>query len=272
MNSPGRPKNTIMTTPAAHNPTGRFTGLAELYARCRPGYPESAIDFIVSQCHLGPGSVLVDVGCGTGISARIMAHRGVPVVGIEPNADMRAQAEAEVLPPPFPQPIYRDGKAEATGLPDRHADAVLSAQAFHWFEREAALREFHRVLKPGGWVVLMWNERDESDLFTAAYGEVIRTSVDAAMLESTRARAGEILLMCPLFQHTSKASFTNVQELDEEGVVGRAFSVSYAPKDPAAAEQYATRLRQVFSHFQHGGRAMLRYVTTVYVGQRQTDG
>lgn len=255
-------------TPAAHDPTGRFTGLAELYARCRPGYPDSAVNFILSHCHLQPGSVLVDVGCGTGISARIMARRGLKVTGIEPNADMRMQAEAEVLPAELPRPVYRDGKAEATGLPDGHADAILSAQAFHWFEREAALREFYRILKPGGWVALMWNERDEADLFTAAYGEVIRSSVDAAMLESTRARAGEILLTCPLFQNTSKVQFSNAQELDEEGVVGRAFSVSYAPKDPAAAETYATRLRQVFRHFQNNARVLLRYVTTVYVGQR----
>jgi ubiquinone/menaquinone biosynthesis C-methylase UbiE len=117
------------------DPTARFTGLAEVYAQGRPGYPPEAVDFVLATCHLGSGSVVVDVGCGTGISSRLFAARGLRVIGIEPNADMRARASAErgsVVE-------YHDGRAEATGLPQESADAVLSAQAFHWFEPEPAL-------------------------------------------------------------------------------------------------------------------------------------
>src|SRR5262245_64739900 len=99
------------------DPLGRFTGLADLYAKYRPDYPAEAIDFIQTRCGLGPGALLVDVGSGTGISARLFAGRGVRVIGIEPNADMRARAEAEPLPPELPLPVYRDGQAEVTGLP-----------------------------------------------------------------------------------------------------------------------------------------------------------
>src|SRR5262245_25912751 len=121
-----------MSDLSQYNPTGRFTGLADLYARCRPGYPPEALDFLITHCGLGRGSLLVDVGSGTGISARLFARRGVSVLGIEPNAEMRARAEAESLPPDLPTPVYQEGRAEATNLPDNMANAVLAAQAFHW--------------------------------------------------------------------------------------------------------------------------------------------
>ena len=254
------------------NPTGRFSGLAALYARCRPGYPDAAVDYIVARCGLGPQTRLVDVGSGTGIAARLFARRGVPVIGVEPNADMRAKAEGEPLPPSCPVPRYRDGRAEATGLADGTADAVLAAQAFHWFDAAAALREFHRILKPGGWAVLVWNERDEADAFTAAYGAVIRTAPDTAAVEGPRGRAGEPLLASPLFEDAERVRFTHRQELDEEGVLGRAFSASYAPREPGAAAAFAAALRDLFGRYQRGGKVALRYETTVYVARRRLLG
>jgi len=258
-----------MSRPPDPRPTERFTGLAGLYTQCRPGYPEAAVDFIVARCGLGAGSVLVDVGCGTGISTRLFAGRGVAVIGIEPNGDMRARAEAVATPPAAP--VYRTGRAEATGLADAAAEAVLAAQAFHWFEPAAALREFHRVLKPAGWVALMWNERDPSDPFTAAYGAVVGSTPEAAAVEGPRGRAGEALLSCPLFEEAMRASFPYAQSLDEEGVLGRAFSASYAPRQPQAAQQFADALRAVFARFQRDGRVVLRYETTVYSARRKPD-
>jgi SAM-dependent methyltransferase len=257
-----------MSDLSQYNPTGRFTGLAGLYARCRPGYPAEAIDCVVARCGLGPGSLLVDVGCGTGISSRLFAARGIPVLGVEPNADMRAQAEAEPVPAGAPRPRYCDGRAEAIGLPDGAARAVLAAQAFHWFQAEAALRESHRVLEPGGWVALLWNERDESDSFTAAFGAVIRSSRGAAALEQSRGRAGEPLMASPLFRDGSRVPFANRQELDEEGVLGRAFSASYAPREPAEVEAFAAALRDVFARYQTRGRVVLCYEAALYLARR----
>ena len=211
------------------NPTGRFTGLADTYAKYRPTYPAEAVDFILRRCGLRAGSVLVDVGCGTGISSRLFAARGLQVIGVEPNAEMRAAGEAEAASADHPGPIYRDGTADATGFPPHSADAVLAAQAFHWFEPEPALREFHRILRPGARVILLWNERDESDPFTAAYSAVIRSAPDTAAVEKPRGRAGEPLLHSPWFENAELAVFRNAQTLDEEGVLGRAFSASYAP-------------------------------------------
>jgi SAM-dependent methyltransferase len=252
------------------NPTDRFSGLGDVYARCRPDYPEAALDFIMMVCRLGPASLLVDVGCGTGISSRLFARRGVPVLGIEPNRDMRAQAEAAALPAEAPAPIYREGRAEATGLAGDSADVILAAQAFHWFDAPAALAEFHRVLKPGGWTALVWNERDRNDPFTQAYGAVVSSVPDAAQIEAPRGRAGEALFHTPLFERARRVVFSHRQALDKEGLLGRAFSASYAPREPLAADTFAAALRAVFDRFQQAGRVVLHYETAVYLGRRRS--
>src|SRR6266851_2906196 len=100
-----------MSDVSRYNPTGRFSGLADTYAKYRPGYPNAALEYIQRCCCLGGASWLVDVGSGTGISARLFAARGVPVVGVEPNDDMRARAAAEAITAGFPVPVYRKGTA-----------------------------------------------------------------------------------------------------------------------------------------------------------------
>jgi len=257
----------MAVTPGSQ-PTERFTGLAEIYARCRPSYPVAAIDAILSRTNLRPGSVLVDVGSGTGISSRVFAARGLSVIGIEPNADMRQQAEAALADLPGPKPVYRAGQAEATGLPEAKADAVLAAQAFHWFEPAAALTEFHRIVRPGGWVILMWNERDPSDPFTAAYGALIRSAPEAAAIEVPRGRAGEVLFTSPLFEGAERQVFVNSQELDLDALLGRAFSASYAPHSGEAAQLFAAALQEVFECFERNGRVVLHYETSVYLAHR----
>ncbi len=255
-----------MSDVARFNPTGRFSGLADVYAKHRPNYPEAAVEHIIWQCSLVGDAMLIDVGCGTGISTRQFASHGLQVIGVEPNDAMRARAEAE----PGPSTIrYVKGTAEATGLPDGCATTVLAAQAFHWFDAPKALQEFHRILRPGGWVALMWNERDERDACTTAYGAVMRTGPSAAAVEGPRRGAGEALLHSPLFTEAHKVVFHHEQPLDEEGLLGRAFSASYAPREPQAAEVFAARLREVFAHYQENGRIVLRYETSVYCGKRQ---
>jgi SAM-dependent methyltransferase len=219
-------------------------------------------------------SVLVDVGCGTGIASRLFAARGINVIGIEPNVEMRCAAAAEEVNGDSKKPIltYREGRAESTGLESAVADAVLSAQAFHWFEPVATLREFHRILKPDGWVILMWNERDEQDPATAAYGAVIRTADDAGAIEGSRqTRAGEVLRTSPLFGQAEQVKFHNRQALDLEGLMGRAFSVSYAPREASERGAWADRLQAVFHQYQRNGTVMLRYQTTIYLAQRNGE-
>jgi ubiquinone/menaquinone biosynthesis C-methylase UbiE len=250
------------------DPTGRFSGLAELYARCRPDYPPAALDLVVERCGLRPGNLVIDVGSGTGISARLLAARGLRVIGIEPNADMRRRAEREPTPPNSLMD-YRAGTAEATGLPDAGADAVVCAQAFHWFEATRALPEFVRILKPGGWVALLWNERDVGDPFTRDYGAVVRAFAQAVEVEDARQRSVEAFRTSPLFAKQSLDDFPHEQAATEAEMIGRALSASYAPTEPAEVGQLRTGLQRVFAAYQHGGRVILRYRTSVYLGQAQ---
>jgi SAM-dependent methyltransferase len=246
------------------DPTARFKGLANLYAQSRPTYPPEAVDFVLATCHLGPGSVFVDIGCGTGISSRLFADRGLRVIGIEPNAEMRARASAERRP----AVEYRDGRAESTGLPAAFADAVLAAQAFHWFEPEAALREFHRILRPQGWVVLFWNTRDREDPFTRGYSEIVdrlpdSKRSDAVDFEPTNLTRGG------LFKDAGARRFPNAQVLDEDSLVTRALSSSYAPREKRSRDAYAEAMRGLFRIFVREGRVTLQYTTLVYMAQRK---
>src|SRR5262249_38739044 len=173
--------------------------------------------------------------------------------------------------PGSPAPSYRAGTAEATGLPDGCADAVVSAQAFHWFDAAAALREFHRLLKPGGWAALIWNERDPRDPFTAAYGEIVAASCAARGIEERRHDAGKPLLQSSLFGDGACVTFPHSQTFDEERMLGRALSVSYAPRGPHEREHYVAALRQVCARFQQSGQVVLQYETTVFTARRSLD-
>lgn len=261
----------IMTQDSHAKSADRFTGLAALYAKYRPDYPVAAIDYIIRHSGLTPGVLLVDVGCGTGISSRLFASRGLQVVGIEPNRDMRLQAKAEANTGNTQEEgrvEYRDGQAEATGLDDASAAAVLAAQSFHWFEAGAALNEFSRILQPGGWVNLMWNERDARDPFTAAYGAILRSTPEGQQLESHRSGAGKVLLTAQPFRNAGCVEFEHAQNMDEDQMIGRALSISYAPKDKDAIGSFVDQLREVFARFQQDGRATLRYVTSIYSAQK----
>lgn len=262
------PGQLSMSETPNYNPTSRFTGLAENYALHRPGYPDKALDYIQSTCKLNSKSLIADIGCGTGISSRAFAMRGFSVIGIEPNADMRAKAEKELLAAPYVTPQYLDGTAEATGLENESIDMVLSAQAFHWFRPVETLQEFHRILKPSGWCVLMWNERNESDAFTKAYGAVLRTLPDTISVEQAREGAGDALLESTLFHHSRQVEFRHQHAMNLPGLLGRTFSTSYVPKDLESIAYLTTEMQKLFADFQHDGLVTMCYETSVYLAQR----
>jgi len=130
---------------------------AEAYERGRPGYPAAAVRHIGRVLRVGPNRTVVDLGSGTGKFTRALAPLGSARIAVEPTAGMRRVFERVV-----PHVPVLDGTAEAIPLPDGFADAIVCAQAFHWFRPRAALREFARVLRPGGGVALVWNTRDEA--------------------------------------------------------------------------------------------------------------
>lgn len=154
--------------------TPRVDGFADgaRYDATRPDYPAAALDWIVEGLGLGERSRVLDLGAGTGIMTRQLAARVGSVVAVEPSAGMR-----DVLAASLPGVEALEGSAEAIPLPDASVDAVVVAQAFHWFDAGPALAEAHRVLAPGGGLALVWNERDESVPWVAALSHAMRWDV-----------------------------------------------------------------------------------------------
>src|SRR5262245_53929088 len=254
---------------ADHNPVERFCGLAEIYGRNRPGYPDAALRFILGD--LISDARIADIGSGTGILTRAFALRGWDVIGIEPNAQMREEA-CQTPCNALRRPAYSNGSAEVTGLADSSVDLVVAGQAFHWFDADIALAEFHRVLRPGGVVALIWNHADQSDVLTRGYWQTLRElSTDPEVVREAHHFSGRILLVHCLFTAEEQAIFANLQPVDEEGLIGRACSASFAPRNGPDLEELICRLRALFARHQYAGEVVLRYETIVYRANRASN-
>jgi len=250
--------------PGERDTVGRFSQVANLYDNYRPDYPPAAVDFVLSYAKLEPGMRLIDIGCGTGISSRQFAQRALQVIGIEPNAQMRQIAESLGGPA-----IYREGRADATGFPDSFADVVLAAQSFHWFPSDAALREFSRILKPVGWVALLWNDRDDGDAFTAGFSALIRAhSPDRELSTLTQSETGRELLRNTHFEQAVRFEFPHQTPQTIEQFVGRALSVSFAPREERARQHFDAALRELHHCFATDGIVMMRYRTVLYLARK----
>lgn len=204
-----------------------------------------------------------DVGAGTGISARLLADRGPRVLAVEPNEAMRAAAA------PHPRVTWRRGTAEATGLDAGSVDLIVSAQAFHWFREEEALREFHRVLRSGGRLALMWNRRDRSDAATRGYTDAVRAVHGDSAGESREFDAG-VIHRGGWFAPATVLRWPHHQDLDREGLIGRATSASAVPREGPAHAELLRLLGDAYDlHRDSHGVFRLRYVTELYLAERR---
>jgi SAM-dependent methyltransferase len=248
------------------NATTRFSDRVEKYALYRPGYPPEALQALKTECGLGRDQVIADIACGTGLWTRLVLENGNKVFGIEPNAEMRAAGER--LLAGFPRFASVAGTAEATTLPERSIDFVTAAQAAHWFDRVEARQEFMRILKPGGWLVLLWNERvTDSTAFLRDYEQLLLTygtDYNEVRHERTTDAVNEFYDPAPFQQHV----FGMRQEFDYAGVEGRLLSSSYAPgpEHPQHAPMLR-ELRRIFDAYAVKGRATFEYKTRLYFGQ-----
>jgi SAM-dependent methyltransferase len=249
----------------ASNATSRFSDRVENYVRYRPGYPAQVIQELQSQCGLVPSHVVADIASGTGIWTRLLLENCNRVFGVEPNAEMREAGER--LLAPFANFISIAGTAEATTLADDSVDFVTAAQAAHWFNRERARREFVRILKPGGWLVLLWNERlTESTKFLRDYEQLLLaygTDYEEVRHERTTDAVHEFFDPSPFRER----AFEMRQEFDYAGVEGRLLSSSYAPGPEH--KQHAPMLRElqrIFDANAVGGRVAFEYKTRLYFG------
>jgi SAM-dependent methyltransferase len=254
-----------MSTPKA-NATTRFSDRVADYIKYRPHYPVEILDLLAANCGLTPESVIADIGSGTGFLAELFLENGNPVIGVEPNREMREAGEAYLAD--YGRFTSMDGTAEATRLPGHAMDFVLAGQAFHWFDREKARAEFRRILKDEGIAVLVWNDRRiDSTPFLRDY-EALLQSYATDYNEINHKNIQDPSVFEPFFGGKFfEATFDNIQRFDFDGLMGRLHSSSYVP--PKGHPNYAPlaqRAREIFDAHQVNGRVSFEYDSRVYYG------
>ena len=247
-------------------PTARFSDRVENYTRYRPGYPAEVLEILQNQCGLMRGHVVADVASGTGLFTRLLLENGNRVFAVEPNAEMREAGERMLEG-------YRDlvsinGTAEATGLPSASVDFVTAAQAAHWFDKRRARTEFVRILKPGGWCVLIWHERrTDATEFLRDYEQLLLgygTDYKDVRHEHTTETIHEFYAVATFRESVVEYR----QQFDFDGVVGRLLSSSYAPLEGHPNyEPMMRELERIFRAHARGGKIEFEYTTRVFYGK-----
>jgi SAM-dependent methyltransferase len=230
-----------------------FSRAAAEYERGRPGYPAAALEPLA----LSPDLVVLDLAAGTGKLTRMLVESGATVIAVEPVAEMRAElpASVEVL----------DGTAERIPLADGSVDLVTVAQAFHWFDGDAALAEIHRVLRPGGRLALVWNRRVEDAPVNVAIDAIVdpfRAGAPTHRGEGWRAAFDRTPLFGPLEEHI----FENEQVLDADGMADRIGSISFIASLP---DEDRARVLADARALATGGPVSVPYRTEVHASARR---
>ncbi len=245
----------------------RFSKTIEFYHRYRPGYPQALLELMRAEMAFTTAAIVADIGAGTGKLTELFLEHGNPVFAVEPNDAMRGYAEK--LLGRRANFMNRKGDAARTGLAAESVDVVTVAQAFHWFEPSATRAEFQRILKPGGWVLLIWNKRiDERSAFMQAYNQFLEThSTD---YQDINLRKIDQPAIDAFFEGKPARynSFEHAQQFDLDGLIGRYRSCSYAytPSHPDYGVAIET-LEKLFERHQENGQLDMYYRTEVYYSQ-----
>jgi len=251
---------------SSRHPTARFSDRAEDYVKYRPHYSPEVVQALQQACALRPEHVIADVGCGTGMLAKILLDNGNSVIGVEPNPEMRAAGQEYLFG-------YRNfsminGSAEATTLPNASVDFAVAGQAFHWFRPDETRVEFARILKPRGWGVLIWHDRNVSATpFLQAYEAFVRQYSTDYEQVTHKYLAGYLAL--ERFFSPNKMQLIqqhNQQQLDFDGLRGRLLSSSYIPKSGERYEAMMNALPELFSTHAVNDQVVLQYDTKIYYG------
>jgi len=245
----------------------RFSNRVADYLRYRPRYPEGVLDFLRSHSHLSPAHTVADIGSGTGFLSELFLKNGNPVFGVEPNQEMREAGEEYLAE--YPRFTSINGSAEATTLPDSCVDFVTVGQAFHWFKPQPTRSEFARILRPDGWIAIVWNDRTLSTTgFAVSYEELlVRFGTDYSRVRDSYPQKKDILAF---FCHGNFLTheLPNFQRFDLESLRGRLRSSSYVPTegDPKFAPMMAA-LDTLFAAHQQDGHVLMEFSTWIHLGQ-----
>lgn len=245
--------------------TKRFSNRVDNYVRYRPGYPAAVINLLRDRCSLVETAVIADIGSGTGILSELFLKNGNPVYGVEPNDEMRAAAEESLGD--YTKFTSVNGTAEATTLADQCAHFVTAGQAFHWFDPQKTKKEMRRILKPNGWVVLIWNTRHKDGSPMMRHYELLLDRYAIRYQEVVQTRSHDDI---PGFfsREPEMMDFANKQEFDFAGLLGRSLSSSYVPlPGQPNYEPLVAGLRDLFERYEVNGRVPFLYTTRVYFGR-----
>ena len=251
------------------DPTKRFSSRVENYVKYRPSYPQAVIQTLQQECELTPTSVVADIGSGTGILTKLLLEHGNPVFAVEPNQEMQEAAQQLLSGYANFTPI--NGTAEATTLTSQSIDLIVAGQAFHWFEPVATRAEFARILRPQGWVALIWNARRiQGTAFMRDYEALLHQySSEYKEVGHQRAEMDDGAIAAFFGQAGCKiVSLPNSQHFDAAGLQGRLLSSSYSP-EPGHPD-YAPMLdalHKLFDQHQIDGRVSFEYETKIYLGR-----
>ena len=244
--------------------TNRFASKARKYARYRWDYAPAAVERVFEATGAGGGSAVADIGSGTGILTKHFAPRVGRVWAVEPSPEMRAMAEKALVR--FASFRSVAGLAHATTLPDRSVDLITVAQAIHWFDPEPARREFRRILRPGGWLAILWNEGPGGEMGQAVRG--IWTPENGCA-ESAKPPGSTVL---PGFYfgsgrvEESSFSFSRRETWDE--FLGGLCSAAAAPDDGSPGfRRFEAAAAGVFRRFGSGGCLELKGRTELRLGR-----
>ncbi len=246
-------------------PTERFSNRVQNYVRYRPDYPREIMDFMRNEMFLPKKALIADVGCGTGIFAKLLLENGNTVFGVEPNQAMRLASEESLKD--FQNYFPIDGTSENTTLSDNSVDFITAAQAFHWFDKEKTLLEFRRILRSKGFVLLIWNDRQlDSNDFLRDYESFLKKfGSDYQKVNHQNLKDQDF---GSFFSHGYLLkAFQNAQELDFEGLKGRVLSSSYMPeRESENYEIMLHELKTLFANYQKANKIKILYTTKIYYG------
>jgi SAM-dependent methyltransferase len=246
----------------------RFSNRVANYAKYRPGYPHGVLEYLSRAVGLSRGSAVADVGSGTGILTSLLLDAAKIVYAVEPNPEMRLAAEA--LLKNRNNFVSVDGSAEDTHLAAKSVDLVTVAQAFHWFDRQKTKAEFVRVLKSGGKVVLIWNNRETvGDAFSEQYEELLRAhAIDYNEVNHMKMGDEDFKNVFRNGKYESAAFENRQPEMDFDMLLGRVLSASYVPlPGEGNYDDFVERLKRIFEKTSRNGRVVPRYTTVLYWGE-----
>jgi SAM-dependent methyltransferase len=243
----------------------RFTGRVEEYAKYRPGYPEQIISLLDNKIDFDEAKDVADVGCGTGRLSRLFLNNGNLVFGVEPNEEMRLMSEN--LLSKFINFISVDGTAEVTNLATSSVDVITVGQAFHWFDLKKTKKEFKRLLRKDGYVVIVWNERTNSSRLMKAVNNILN-SLNQEHEEAEKNLVDKKLLNTFYgVEKVGSSTIPNYQMLDLAGLKGRIQSISYVPESGIENKKIMNEIKDVFEKHNNGGFVKIEYTTRVYYGK-----